>query len=158
VSEAEALETTCCVAAPLAASLPRCPVSQTSGQPVGWTTVAALSLGAIPPRQEVWLCMDPACDAVYFGDRGLQLLSAQLRAVPAFKIGSEGVACHCFQHSQRTIEQEVRALGSSPTVDAIRARVRNRDCACEVRNPTGKCCLRDIQQLVDRTNEQGAQR
>jgi hypothetical protein len=33
-------------------------------------------------------------------------------------------------------------------VDAIRQRIRSDGCACEVRNPTGRCCLPDVMRLV----------
>ncbi|HEY6324505.1 MAG TPA: hypothetical protein VJA16_23410 [Thermoanaerobaculia bacterium] len=31
---------------------------------------------------------------------------------------------------------------------AIRERVQAGDCACEVRNPTGRCCLGEVQRVV----------
>ncbi len=141
----------CCVQPSDETGARRCPISGSPGRPVKWTTMVALSLGKVPPRQEVSLCLDADCEVVYFGDRGLELRSADVRTVPGFKQGSDHLACHCFLHSRDAIEQEVRAQGSSPTLEFIRTQVKEKNCACELRNPTGKCCLREIQQIVDKT-------
>jgi len=133
----------------------RCPRSDSVGQPVKWTTMVALSAVPIPPRQAISLCLDQDCEVVYFGDRGLELRRADLHTVPGFKVGDGDLVCYCFHHSRTAIEQEVRTLSSSPTVDEIRRQVKEKNCACEVRNPTGKCCLRDVQQIIEETSMKG---
>ncbi len=134
----------------------RCPISGGVGQSVKWTTMVALSAVPIPPRQAISLCLDMDCEVVYFGESGLELRGADLHTVPGFKVGGDNLVCYCFQHSRSAIEQEVRTLASSPTFDEIRKQVKAKNCACEVRNPTGKCCLRDIQRIVEETSMKGA--
>lgn len=146
----------CCSARPEEKEANRCPVSFGVGQRVEWTTVAALSVGPLPPRQEVLLCRDVDCDVVYFGSLGLDLRTNDVHAVPGFKVGIRGLACYCFHYSRQTIEDEVRSLGSSPGLDFIRSQVQEKNCACEVRNPTGKCCLKEIQRIVEETLPKGA--
>jgi hypothetical protein len=63
---------------------------------VPWRTVAALIAGAIPPRQEFWLCLDPGCAVVYFGAAGRLIHIAELRVHPGLKDGGE-LLCYCFQ-------------------------------------------------------------
>lgn len=129
----------------------RCPASGGEGQSVRWTTLAALANGPIPERQRVWLCPDADCELVYFGEHGLRLSLADVRVAPGKKIGGSGLACYCFEYSRQTIEDEVHGLGSSPTAEGIRREVQAKNCACEVRNPTGKCCLSEIDALVRET-------
>lgn len=146
----------CCIERPDDKEAQHCPVSLGIGRRVGWTTVAALTIGTAPPRQEIWLCRDANCDVVYFGSRGLELRASDVRSVPGFKVGSDGLACYCFQTSRQTIEDEVRTRGSSPSLEFIRTQVREKGCACEVRNPTGRCCLEDIRRMVEETSKKGA--
>lgn len=126
-----------------------CPGCRSAGQSVGWTTMAALCSVPLPARQEVWLCRDPGCELVYFGASDLRLRRTDLHVDPGFKDGRDGLVCYCFDHRRGEVEGEARATGSSAILEKIKARVRAGDCACEVRNPTGRCCLRDIQRTVD---------
>ena len=145
----------CCAEPAARASRERCPVSGGEGRTVKWTTVAALAAGPIPRRQEIRLCLDADCDVVYFGDDGLELRTADVRTVPGFKAGSDGLVCYCFLHSREVFEREARTLGASPTLDDVAARVKEGSCACEVRSPAGRCCLKEIQRLVERASKKG---
>ena len=146
----------CCASPAIQESLARCPISGGVGQPVKWTTMVALSTIPVPPRQSVSLCLDADCEVVYFGDRGLEVRGRDLHAIPGFKSSGERLVCYCFQHSRAAIEREVRALAASPTLDRIRMQVKAKNCACELRNPTGKCCLSDIQRIVEEASTDGA--
>ncbi len=126
-----------------------CPVSGTAGQSVKWTTVSAMTSGPVPPRQDLALCCDAECEVVYFGEHGLTLRTNEVRVVPGFKLGAEDLVCYCFLHSREAITTEAEILGESPTLESIRASVKKKECACEVRNPAGKCCLRDVLRVVD---------
>jgi hypothetical protein len=141
-------EPDCCAPAGTDLETGRCPRSASPGQPVEWRTVAALVSGPVPPRQTLWMCRDPECEVVYFGDRGASFVQDELRVVPGFKAGSDGLVCYCFLHRRSAIEQEVEATGASAILERVTARVRARECACEVRNPSGRCCLGELQQHV----------
>lgn len=145
----------CCADAPAREIRQRCPVSGGAGRTVKWTTVAALAVGPIPRRQEVRLCPDAECDVVYYGDDGLELRTADVRTVPGFKTGSEGLVCYCFLHTREAFEREARTLGASPTLDDVRTQVEEGNCACEVRSPAGRCCLKEIHRLVERASKKG---
>ncbi len=132
----------CCALGAVAPRAPTCPESGETGEAVKWLTIAALSRGAVPPRQGTWLCPNPECDVVYFGDRGLKLSTAQVRWEPE-------LVCHCFRHLYSEVEEEVLATGESSILESIRAQVLEKSCACEVRNPTGKCCLKNVRRVVD---------
>jgi hypothetical protein len=125
-----------------------CPVSGFPGEPVEWLTVAALASGPVPSRQEFWLCRDPACETVYFGSAGALLERAELTVQPGFKAGSTGLLCYCFQHRRDEITCELEASGRTRILDVLRAKMRVGQCACQVRNPSGKCCLGDIQRII----------
>ena len=121
-----------------------CPVSGFSGEPVAWLTVVALTAGPVPPKQEFWLCRDPACDVVYFGSLEALISTRELRTEPDFKAGAAGFVCYCFLHRH----EEVAARGGASVFEEVQRKVKAGDCACEVRNPSGKCCLRDLRKLL----------
>ena len=115
--------------------------------------MAAMMSGVVPPRQGYWLCREPECDAVYFGEDATVLDSAAMNVAPGFKSKSpEALVCYCFQHRRRDIEAELRAEGRTSIPDLITAEVKAGNCACEVRNPSGRCCLGDVQKAIREIN------
>jgi hypothetical protein len=119
-------------------------VSGFSGEPVAWLTVAALTAGPVPPQQTFWLCRDPGCEVVYFGSSEALISIGELRTEPGFKVGAGGFVCYCFLHRR----EELAARGGAIVFEEVLRKVKAGDCACEVRNPSGKCCLKDLQQAV----------
>ena len=130
-----------------------CPEDGSIGDPVKRLTVAAQMRGPVPPKQEFWLCRSPECEVVYFGSAGSTVTVGEVHEVPGFKEGGRGLVCYCFGHREAKITKEVRALGTSSTVDSVEEEVRAGNCACEVRNPSGKCCLTDLNALVQKTRQ-----
>ncbi len=126
-----------------------CPASGSPGRSVEWLTVAALTVGKVPPRQNFWLCRDKECEVVYFGEDGVQAGVQDLRVRPGFKsAGDEGLLCYCFFYCRGDIKEDLLERNESPTVKHIEAEIRAGNCACEVRNPTGKCCLGEVKKAV----------
>ena len=123
--------------------VPLCPASRHPGQPVAWRTVAALAQGPLPPRQDFWLCGDPGCEVVYFGAAGARVTLPEMRVRPGFKRGGE-LLCYCFLILRADLEAEIAATGATTVPERIAARVKAGGCACEVRNPSGKCCLAEV--------------
>ena len=126
-----------------------CPASGSLGQNVEWLTVAALTVEKVPPRQTFWLCRDEECEVVYFGEDGTRLSVKDLHVRPGFKSeGNEGLLCYCFSYCLRDIKDDLLKGNESPTVEHIEAEIQAGNCACEVRNPTGKCCLGEVKTAV----------
>lgn len=132
-----------------------CPVSNFRSKPVEWLTVAALTTRDVPPRQHYWLCEDPDCDVVYFGEDGMLLETSEVRVVPSFKEspGENDLVCYCFLYSRQDIEDELRTSGDTTIFDRITAEVKAGNCACEVRNPAGKCCLGAVKKAIHEARE-----
>ena len=62
-----------------------------------------------------------------------------------------GLVCYCFGILESQIVEEVRTMGTSSTGDFVQEQVRAGNCVCEVKNPSGKCCLKDLKALVGDT-------
>jgi copper chaperone CopZ len=57
---------------------------------------------------------------------------------------TEKLPTYCFGHSPGTIRGEAERTGSSGASKRITAEVKAGHCACEVKNPSGTCCLGDV--------------
>jgi hypothetical protein len=116
----------------------RCPECGSAGTEVPWRTVAAVTRGPLPPRQAFRLCRARPCSLLYFGELGAVVPVSAVPEAPWFK-GGQGV-CYCFGYDATHLGDGAEA--------AISHRVREGDCACDLRNPTGRCCLPDFKRLA----------
>jgi len=125
-----------------------CPVSGSPGKPVKWLAVAALVAGRVPPKQEFWLCRDPDCEVVYFSSCGEPITVRDVSVIPGFKTSADDLVCYCFQHRRGEIAAQLQATGETSIPEAIKQEIQAGNCACEVRNPSGKCCMGEVQATV----------
>lgn len=142
------------------ATLP-CPVSSTRSKQVDMLTVRSL-VRALPlgmPNRQYYFCDSPACDVVYFA---LEVEAPMFRREDlAVRVGVKETAdpipvCYCFGFTRKDIENEIAETGRSTVADRIRTEVNAGNCACEVWNPSGKCCLGDVTRTArDRLSRKG---
>ncbi|MCI0621791.1 MAG: (2Fe-2S)-binding protein [Acidobacteria bacterium] len=144
----------CCSIKPTAwPGVMNCPVTGKRSKQIDLLTVRSL-VRRLPlgmPRTAYYFCDDPACDVVYF--------PADPRA-PMFKRNDLWVrvgvkeendpmpVCYCFGFTREDILAEIRATGRSTVSERVAAEVKAGNCACEVKNPSGKCCLGNITRIV----------
>ncbi len=56
--------------------------------------------------------------------------------------------CYCFGITRKEVWGEIQETGVSTVVNRIKTEVRVGNCSCEVKNPSGKCCLGNITRTV----------
>lgn len=117
---------------------PDCPRCGRPGAPVRRQTVAGATAAPLPSRQDLFLCRSATCELLYFGS-GAEIPIDAATQRPWFKDGGD-VACFCFGHRSGEIDEF--------TIARVTDRVKRRECACDLRNPTGKCCLADLRRLL----------
>jgi hypothetical protein len=91
-------------------------------------------------------CADPACPTVYYSEDGLQeFTEADLRerVFQKHPTNPDSFVCYCF----RLTVAKVREGGKNVYAEVDRG-VRNGQCACEIRNPQGSCCLGNVNNLI----------
>jgi hypothetical protein len=72
-----------------------------------------------------------------------------MNVTPGFKSSSpEALVCYCFQYRRGDIEAVLAAEGRTSIPDRIAAEIKAGNCACEVRNPSGRCCLGDVNETI----------
>jgi hypothetical protein len=132
----------------------RCPQSPTGGTRVPPDTVKALlretAMRRLTPSEHAF-CPDPVCPVVYFTASGDVYLKTDIR-VPVWQKEPFGArtVCYCFGENEGDMRNEVERTGTSEAVARVRAHIKAERCACEVRNPRGVCCLRDVTEAVKR--------
>lgn len=130
----------------IATACPRCGVE---GHEVGRETVGAMATLAVPARslrhKQYRYCGTPSCPVVYYGGDGVVLHQSEVRVpVNAKDAGPDVPLCYCFGHTRRSIAEEIAAHGRSTTSAVIAREIKAGHCACEVKNPSGRCCLGDV--------------
>lgn len=95
-------------------------------------------------------CKTPPCDVVYYGPSAGDVLSMRdLATDVGCKRGSAvGTVCYCFGHTAAAIVADVREHGHSRIRDAVVDEVRRENCRCRTANPSGRCCLPDINTAI----------
>jgi hypothetical protein len=145
----------CCSVDPKPATpaVMNCPVNGSRSKRVGTLTVKSLvrKLPLGMPDSQYYFCAAPDCEVVYFP------LDAQgpvfRRGDLLVRVGAKAEAdpiqiCYCFGFTRKDIENEIAETGRSTVADRITAEVKAGNCACEVKNPSGKCCLGDVTRVV----------
>lgn len=122
-----------------------CPVNGNEYKYVSLTTV--LHNVAEPWRlhtenKSYYFCDDPKCDVVYFGQDDSVITTSVLRTPVGIKQKSNNTTlCYCFGIT-------LDAFFADPKLKAFVAKkTKEKQCACDIRNPSGRCCLKEFPKL-----------
>jgi hypothetical protein len=147
----------CCSAKDLKASAPpptlTCPVSGRRAKQVEALTVKSLVRHlpfGMPPAQ-YYFCDGAGCDVVYFSSNPEAPVFRRndlLVRVGMKEKTAPIPVCYCYGVTRQDIQEETRRTGSSTIAERIKAEVKAGRCACEVKNPSGKCCLGTVTRVV----------
>jgi len=130
-----------------------CPVSGTRSKRVESLTVRSLvrHLPLGMPPTEYYFCDSADCDVIYFPSNPAAPLfrRADLMVRVGIKEAEDPIpVCYCFGFTRQDIWDEIRQKGKSTIAEQIKLEVKAGNCACEVKNPSGRCCLGDIVRIV----------
>jgi len=126
-----------------------CPVSGRRSKQVDILTVKSLvrKLPLGMPDTQYYFCDTSDCEVVYFA---LDAEAPRFRREDLMvRVGAKETAdpipiCYCFGFTRQDIWDEIRSTGKSTVAERITTEVKAGHCACEVKNPSGKCCLGDV--------------
>ncbi len=129
-----------------------CPACDKIGKPVqGQTLKAMLSVSLREVRGTQYLfCRTHTCPVVYFSADGEQTITVEHvreRVYQKDPEASEVPVCYCFHHTVgdlRTAPPATRAT----IVEDINIGINAGQCACDLRNPQGSCCLGNVRSLI----------
>lgn len=95
-------------------------------------------------------CATSSCPVVYFGRD--EAFGREDLTVTVFQKEPEGArtVCYCFDVTEAGIRREIVEAGRSPAFARITDLVNADRCACEVKNPQGRCCLGNVAEATKR--------
>ncbi len=130
-----------------------CPASGGRSKQVDLLTVRSLvrRLPLAMPPTAYYFCEEPSCDVVYFPSdpKAPVFRRSDLLVRVGTKEAEDSVpVCYCFGFTRQDIWDETRQTGRSTVAERITAEVKAGNCACEVKNPSGKCCLGNVTRTV----------
>ena len=90
------------------------------------------------------------CEAVYFSNEARSYFHKdELKVRVGLKETPSPIPlCYCFGHTAESVREEILTTGRSTVAERITAEVQAGNCSCEVKNPSGKCCLGDVNRAV----------
>jgi hypothetical protein len=135
-----------------------CPLSGTQGRKVDGATVKSLLSTSLRSVRDVpyYFCHEPECDVVYFSEDGEQTFYKQEVRERVYQKEAHDPAtpiCYCFRHTRADIEQDIAEKGETGVIDDIKQGIQAGQCACDLRNPQGDCCLGNVLSLVKRLKQ-----
>ena len=129
-----------------------CPECGQKGKPVQGQTVKALlsvTLRQVRPADYLF-CRTQTCPVVYFSPDGGQTFTVEQVRERVYQKEPDAdnvFVCYCFRRTVgdvRDAAPEARAA----LVDDINTGISAEQCACDLRNPQGSCCLGNVRVLA----------
>jgi hypothetical protein len=132
-----------------------CPTNQQVGPRLDTLTVKALlarPLTAVAAGSGYRFCPAPDCPTVYYRADGQQVFGEgdlRERVYQKHTADPASVVCYCFGHTVADIQAALAAGDPGRIVDTIERGIQAGQCACDIRNPQGRCCLGNVRELLD---------
>ena len=148
-------ESCCSITKDGACSLPKnkpgaCPACGKKGKPVAVLTVKSLVRDhtRVPSSVSYSLCRTTECDVVYFSDQAV-FRKPDLKVRVGIKETADPVPlCYCFDYSREDVRRHIESTGRTTILEEIKVEVQSGFCACEVKNPSGACCLGEVTRAI----------
>ncbi len=88
---------------------------------------------------QYYFCGNPNCDIVYFDDKNTIIKQFELRTQVGIKDQSgNSLICYCFGVTKN------EAIKDPAIKEFVIKQTKDKVCACDHFNPSGKCCLKDF--------------
>lgn len=129
-----------------------CPACTVLGKPVQTQTVQALLSGSLREVQnEAYrFCRTPACPVVYYTEDGtaaFALEQVRERVYQKESADPNVFVCYCFRYTVRDVA-DAGAEGRKMLIQDISRGIQAGQCACNLRNLQGSCCLGNVRSLI----------
>ena len=135
-----------------------CPLTGTQGKKVDGATVKSMLSISLRNVRDVtyYFCREPDCEAVYFSDDGEQIFrkhEVRERVYQKESHDSHTPLCYCFRYTAADIERDIAETGETHVIDDIKTGIEAGQCACDLRNPQGDCCLGNVVSFIKKLSE-----
>lgn len=130
-------------------SIPACGNCLRQGRAVSRKTVMLMlkpDLLGQPITGKFSFCSARDCPVVYFEDEGKRWFTVDdLRTRVGLKAKEDPIPlCYCFGFDESHLREEISHTGETTIPEKISSLIREEFCACDARNPSGMCCLGEV--------------
>ncbi len=131
-----------------------CGMCGTKGKSVPEETLRSLVkeefLKGLDLSKSYFFCPNPECDVVYHSTlEGVYLKKEAVKVRVGLKEKEPPITlCYCFNITKEMIEEEIVSRGETEYPDYIKEKVKRKECECELKNPSGRCCLGEVSGAV----------
>lgn len=96
-------------------------------------------------------CSARDCPVVYFDAHGaLSFTVDDLRTKVGLKAKEDPIhLCYCFGFDESHMREEISQTGETTIPETISRLIREGLCACDARNPSGMCCLGEVNKTAN---------
>ncbi len=124
-----------------------CPQCESDCRPVTMRTV--YQQVRFPENQQIakdnfYYCSSRECPTAYFSESGYSTSKSRLISQQAFQ---NDTLCYCFDITAEDYQSALQSHHADAIKGFVIQRTKLVDCACEIRNPAGLCCLAKFKQL-----------
>lgn len=135
-----------------AKSIGICPVNGQKGKPVQDQSVKASLKTSLRAVREIeyFFCAAQECPVVYFAADGTQTFTVEELREAVYQKEPDNpnvLICYCFQHTVGSFQAATNEQRQAILSD-IKQGTNAGQCACDLRNPQGSCCLGNVSKLV----------
>lgn len=144
-SEKQNDDSCCSTSVPRKASCPGCQQESRTVEALTLLHQLKAPLNQSLQAENYYFCASADCDVVYFDLAGNLYLRGDLRQdVGQKSTASDRTLCYCFDVHADHVAQEIEQHGHSTSKDFVVQMTKTKQCACDLRNPSGQCCLKDF--------------
>ena len=103
-------------------------------------------LNLVENDDNFYFCKNPDCEIVYFNNKkNLYFNKKDVKVRVGLKEKNPPIpVCYCFNITKEQIISELTEKGNSKSIQYVKNMIKMGKCSCEVKNPTGRCCLDTI--------------
>lgn len=95
------------------------------------------------PKGDYAFCTNLDCHVAYFSDDNI----IQKEKLRAFQPNRTAMLCYCFAISKSAYRKALQSDVSEKIKAFVVQQTKAKVCACESRNPSGRCCLVSFKQM-----------
>ncbi|MDQ3322197.1 MAG: hypothetical protein M3525_07185, partial [Acidobacteriota bacterium] len=101
--------------------------------------------------EEYKFCSAPKCTVVYYAASGQTFTVDDTREPVTSKTeGDARPLCYCFGFTEGFARQQIARTGESSVSGQVSRFIKEKLCSCEIRNPSGVCCLGEVNKVIGR--------
>ncbi len=101
--------------------------------------------------EEYKFCSSAKCAVVYYAASSQVFTVDDVREFVTSKTsGDARPLCYCFGFTEGFARREIAQTGESSVSKQVSRFIKEKLCSCEIRNPSGVCCLGEINKTLKR--------